>query len=230
MANTIGLQPPASFYGNGDPTAARLLQAALSAGNYLASQRNWRELTFQHTFTTSAGTLTYSLPTSPKFDHFYPVSGYDRSNSTLLIGPVPVHEYARGKAETLSPVGIQHRFRIRASSVRDVPELVFIDDPGGAYELAFEYVTSEWVSRGGGVYSRTVASDSDTPIYDRYLFETQVRWRALRSLGEPFAAELDEANRIEEQAYSRQNGSMIRMAPSRVRFMENIPEGNWPIA
>jgi len=228
IANTIGLQAPSNFYGNSDPTAARLLQAALSAGRYLASSRNWRELTFEHSFTTTSGQLTYALPTSPRFHHFYPVSGYDRDNSTLLIGPVPVHEFQRGKAETLSPVGIQHRFRIRASANHATPELAFVDDPGGAYSLAFEYVTDQWVNQGGGTYSDTVLADSNEPVFDHYLFECQTRWRALRTLGEPFAAELDEANRTEEQTYSRQNGSLVRLAPSRVRFMENIPEGNWP--
>lgn len=207
-----------------------MLQAARSAGRYLCSARNWRQLTFEHTFTTTAGLYTYALPTSPRFHHFYPVSGYDRSNSTLLIGPVPVHEYARGKAETLSPVGIQHRFRIRASAVHETPEIVFVDDPGGAYDLAFEYVTDQWVSQGGGVYSDDIAADSNTVVFDPYVFEAQTRWRALRVLGEPFAMELEEANRVEEQAYSRQNGSLVRLAPSRIRFMENIPEGNWPVA
>lgn len=226
VAGGLGVTIPSSYVGNTEKTAVQLLSVFNEAGRYLASAQDWRELTFESTVTTAAGTLAYSVATSPAFHHFVPASGYDRASNLQLIGPIGRAEYQRVKAWTSD--GLQnHRVQFRATTAdRATPQLVFASDPGGAFTIAYEYVTQEWLKTGSG-YADTVASDTDEPVFDRYLMECQLRWRIRRALGEPFASELDEANRAEERLFSQQGRAVLRMSPTRPQFAENIPEGNW---
>lgn len=146
----------------------------------------------------------------------------------MMVGPMTANRFQSGEAERLNPVGLTQRFRFRAdTSDRAVTQFRFLDDPAGAFQIAYEYVTDEWVKQGGGVYSNSIAADSNTVLFDDVLFEAECMWRVLRALGEPFFDEKDEAVRLTEALISQESGRTIKLR-DRPFLGENVPEGNWP--
>ncbi len=168
------------------------------------------------------------MPTDPAFHHLIPESSFDRSLYRSLIGPQPPAYWQYGEALLTVSGGIEHRFRIKVDdSVPRVEKFFLLDDPAGAYTLAFEYVSHEWIYDGSAAYREDFAADADQPVFDDYLMELETEWRLLRALGEPYFGEQEEANRLADRLYSQEGGETIRMGPRRLEYAENIPEGDW---
>lgn len=228
MANTIGVAPPDSFVGNSDQTARRLLRAASAAGRYLR-QRDWRALTFEHTITTVSGTTRYAVPTSPAFHHFKTGTDFDRTLFRGMRGPLTPSQWQYGEAILTVSGGLLQHWRIRTTNASPRATVFdLLDDPAGAYTLAFEYVTHAWAYDGTGSYAADIASDSDVPIFDDYLFETECLWRTLRALGEAYFDEKSEADRASDTLYAQENGQILNMHSRPIlNGPPNIPEGSW---
>lgn len=231
VAASVGILQPDSFVSNSEQTASRLLQCARAAGRHLVS-RDWRVLTFEHTLTTVSGTLEYALPTLPAFHHFKPGTAYDRSLWRGIVGPQTAAQWQLGQAMLVSPGTLLRTFRIKTDGTNAprVDKLYLLDDPGDGVELAFEYVTKEWVYDGSGAYREDIAADTDQPVFDPQLFELECTWRILRANGEPFFDEKDEANRLADRLYAQEGGQTIDMQPRRWTMTPNIPEASWPDA
>ena len=104
-----------------------------------------------------------------------------------------------------------------------------MDDPGGAYTLAFEYVTDQWCYDGSGSYSANITADANVPVFDDYLFEIETEWRVLRALGEAYFDEKSEADRLAAALFGQENGAIINMHGAMSRYLGvNSTEGNWP--
>ena len=224
VAELVGVTKPASFVGNTEATARRLLRSASAAGRYLRN-RDWRALTFEHTFATVDGTLSYALPTSPAFHHFIAATAYDRSSYRGIVGPLNPRAWQSGEALLVVSGGMEHRFRIKSDTSTPRTNLFYLlDDPDGAFTLAYEYVTHEWSYDGSSSYSENITADSNQPVFDDYLFEVECTWRALKALGEPYFDEKDEAMRLADNLYGQENGTTISMRSNPILFAENIPE------
>ena len=226
-ADALGVKSPASFVGNTEATARRLLRALSAAGRHLR-RRNWRALTFEHTFTTVSGTLEYALPTSPAFNRLIPNSTYDRTQFRSAAGAYTPAGWQAGEALLVVSGGLQQNFRIKTDSsvTPHVDKFYLLDDPGGAYTIAYEYGTNEWLYDGSSTYGDTITADTQQVLFDDYLYETEVLWRALKLLGEPYFDEKDEAMRVSENLYGLEGGATIAMSPNKTLFQENVPETN----
>lgn len=228
LAASVGVRVPDSFVGNTEGTARTLLQQASAAGRYLR-QRDWRALTFEHTFSTADGTLEYALPTDPAFHHYKNGTAFDRTNYRRLTGPLDAASWQYGEALLTVGGGIEQRFRIKSdTSTPRVNKFFLLDDPDGTYTLAYEYVTHEWLYDGSSGYKESITADTDVPVFDEQLFELEVLWRVLRRLGEPYFDEKDEAMRTASVMYAQENGRTISMQGRRSDFAVNVPEGNFP--
>lgn len=228
VAATIGVKAPDSFVGNSEATARRLLRAGSQAGRHLRTVHPWRSLVFEHTFTTVSGTLEYALPTDPAFHHLLPNTAFDRTLYRSLVGPMNPAGWQYGEALLVVSGGLEHRFRIKSdTSTPRADKFYLLDDPAAAVDLAFEYVTHEWLYDGSSTYKETISADTDVPLFDDYLFECEVTWRALKLLGEQYFDEKDEATRLCDRLFAQEGGKQISMRRRAFEFAENIPEGNW---
>ena len=232
VAADLGITVPDSFVGNTAETPRKLLRAISASGRFL-STRNIRALQFEHTFSTAAGTLEYTLPTTPSFDRLSPNTAYDRSQFRGLVGPYAAAGWQYGEALLSSPGGINMTFRIKsANTTPRVDKFYLLDDPNGTYTLAYEYFTKQWVYDGSSAYTTDINGDSDVPVFDDYLMEIDTKWRLLRANGEPYFDEKDEAMRLVETLIAQENGETLDLRPRSRRFQqfyENVPETGYGI-
>ena len=225
MAQAVGVTVPNSFVGATDETPLKLLRAFSAAGRHLRT-KNWRSLTYEHTFDTADGTLAYALPTSPAFDRLVAATTYDRTQFRGATGPYSPAQWQYGEALLSSPGQLNTVFRIKRNASR-VDQLFLLDDPGGTYTIAFEYVTNEWIYDGSSTYYADVQADADVPLFDDFLMELETTWRALRALGEPYFDEKAEAIERAEMLYAQENPMVLDMRPRVRRFtnlIDNVPE------
>lgn len=173
-----------------------------------------------------AGTTQYSVPANPSFHHYIPGTAFDRSNNREVLAPESPQAFQRGRADFVDS-GLRHEIRFAQADNRTAVVVRFVDDPQGAYDIRFEYATDQWVNQGGSVFSTAPVADSNTHLFDDYVFEAHCLWRTLRALGEPYFSELDEAKTVEAQAYGRENAAPLSMRPRTYNLSAVTPEGNW---
>ena len=221
VARAVGIDPPNSFYGNSEDTAARMLQAMRDAGRALA-RRDWVALVYEHSFTTASGITEYALPTSPAWHHMLPGTAWDRTNFSKTKGNISPAAWQAEKGFGLAATFFARPWRLKADAGR---ERVFalVDDPGGAYDIAYEYVTDQWV-QSGSVYYADIQADTDLPVFDDYLFEMATRWRVLKALGLPYQEEQREAAILENTLFGQERAQTVCLTPEAIEFAVNLPE------
>ena len=221
VARAVGIDPPSSFFGSTEDTAARMLQAMRDAGRALA-RRNWVCLTYEHTFTTAAGVLEYALPTSPAWHHMVPGTAWDRTNFSKTKGNISPAAWQAEKGFGLAATFFARPWRLKADASRN---LIFalVDDPAGAYEIAFEYVTAQWVT-DGSLYYDDIQADTNVTVFDDYLMEMATRWRVLKALGLPYQEEQREATTLENTLFGQERGQTVSLMPNAIEFAINLPE------
>ena len=222
VARAVGIDPPNSFVSNTEDTAARMLQAMRDAGRALA-RRDWVCLVYEHVFTTSAGITDYSLPTSPAWHHMLPGTAWDRTNFSVTKANISPRSWQGEKGFGLAATFFARPWRLRADAGR---QRVFslVDDPGGTYTIAYEYVTDQWAFGGSNLYYADITADTNQPVFDDYLFEMAVRWRVLKALGLPYQEEQREAQILENTLFSQERGKDIDLQRETLTFANNAPE------
>lgn len=223
VCRELGVDPPSSFVGNAtDDTAQRVLQAARQSGRHLA-RRNWVALTYQHSFSTSAGITDYALPTSPEWHHMLAGTAWDRTNFSKMLGSTTPAHWQRTQGEGLTSTFFARPWRLRVDAGR-VKRFSLETDPGGSYVIAYEYVTDQWLFDGSNLYYADVTADSNLPVFDDYLMELHIKWRVARALGLPYMDDRADANTVENQTYAQERGSEIRLEADVLSFPNNTPD------
>ena len=222
VARSIGIEPPGSLVANTEDTPQRMLQAIREAGRALA-RRDWVRLTYSHTFTTVDGITQYALPTSPAFDHMVPGSAWDRTNINKARGPITSQAYQAAQADMLGATLWARPWSLRADGNR-LAVFELQDDPGGAYTIAYDYVTAEWLFDGVSTYSTAISADTQKAIFQDELFEAAVLWRVRRALGLDYADHQREARMLEDQLFAQERGAEVCLAPEPYGFSVNVPE------
>lgn len=180
------------------------------AGRDLARDE-WTELVFEHTFTTSAGTLDYALPVSPEFDRVVPGTTFDLSTFEPMRGPMTWIATAITKADGINTAEIGRTWRLRMSATRQ-KRFTLTEDPNGAFTLSFYYATKQWVYDGSTGYRSDIAADTDQPLFDDYLFELESKWRVLRALGLPYGDEALSASQVRGERRGREAAQVINLS------------------
>jgi len=208
VAEAVPTAKPATIIGNPEQTAVVLLSAARKAGQSISRARNsnggWLILQKEHTFSTVASTVDYSLPSD--FQRLLQDTLWDRTNYWELRGPMSPGDWQMYKSSVLgNSVSPRKRYRIRASS----GSKVFSIDPtpSSADSMVFEYVSDQWCQSSGGTGQSTWAADTDTGLIDEYLIELDTLWRVLKRLGMSYIEEKDEAEREIAKALAADGGS-----------------------
>jgi hypothetical protein len=222
VARAVGIEAPTSLVANTDDTAQRMLQAVRDAGRHLC-RRDWARLTYQHSFTTSAGITQYALPATPRWHHMLPGTAWDRTNTSKMSGPLTSVQWQGELGYGLAGTFWARPWSLRADGNR-TRVFALVDDPGGAYTIAYDYVTDEWLWDGVAVYYADINADSYQPVFDELLMEAATKWRLLRALGLDWQSDQAEAAGLEAQLYAQERGRPITLGTDVLTWGYNAPE------
>lgn len=143
------------------------------------------------TGTVTGTTLTFAKDTYPEntdFDRFLNGTAWDRTNRWALLGPdsPQLDEYHRSGIVTTGP---RRHFRqvgnLTAGTYRLWPPPQTIDTP---FQIAWEYLSLNWVRTAGGTLQASMTADTDTPILDSQAIILGVKWRFMQAKGVSVAA------------------------------------------
>ena len=97
VAITVDFPSPATAFANSDPAIKKIRRSIEATSYSLGRIHAWKTMRAEGTFTSLATeTQTSMLPTG--FDRFIPETVWDRTDKTLLIGPISEVEWAGLKA------------------------------------------------------------------------------------------------------------------------------------
>ncbi len=230
----VGFEKPTSVIGSSDDTAIQMLALANASGKQIAKRGKgmggWSVLQTEHTFTTTASTAEYALPSG--FDFLIDDTLWDRANLWKLKGPLSPQQWQQYKSGIVA-TGPRKRVRIRPSASSNV-KAIFIDPtPGATGEtMVFEYVSLNWCQSSGGTGAAAWAVDTDTGILDEYLLQLDLKWRFLRAKGRAYADEKQEFEQELAQALARDGGqAVLNMSGTDDRLLidaRQIQDSNFP--
>ncbi len=186
---------------------------------------------------TVAGTaLTFAQDTYPEnsdFDRFLNGTAWDRTNRWALLGPdsPQLDEYHRSGIVTTGP---RRHFRqtgnLVAGTYRLWPAPAVVDTP---FQIAWEYLTLNWVRNVGGTLQGSMTADTDVPILDDQAIVLGVKWRFLQAKGISTAASMQtEYLDYVQQLIARDGGAptltMGRRYNPYLLNVFNVQDANYP--
>ena len=217
-----GFKIPSSFYGNPDLTATLVVALADECGQDLEKEYRWQELVTEHTFTTTASTATYALPTF--FRAFANMSQWDRTNQWRMQGPMPSFVYQWLKSGISVWASNNRWFALRGNLFTIFPTPATTGDT-----IAFDYYSKAWITKQ--LDSSNIAAwsaDLDTARLDEDLLTADLKWRFLQAKGLPFEPEYKRRESLIEALQADNGGrGMIDLgspAPSMGVGYGNLPE------
>lgn len=223
-ADEIGISRPTSIASNTAPDAQKLLRYCNKVGGRLMRAAIWQALRKEQTFTAvSTETQTDIIPDD--FDRFIPETFWDRSSSTLVIGPISAVQWAGLKATDYGD-SCRRRFIYRGGAVSVIPTFA------GGEALAFEYVSSQWAQSSASVAQTKFLADGDTALISEELIKYGVIYEYLRGDGLPFdVARMDYESQFNLSLENDQPDAGIMMAGdifgSGRRFSGAPPVSGW---
>lgn len=225
----IGIGRPAAVIGSTDRTTQRLLTYSNREGRDLMRAVRWTILQRLHTFTTTASTAEYSLPSD--FDRIIQSTEWDRAKYEPLIGPLSPQRWQQIKSGLVGSGVVGRRYRVYRSDSSATRTFRIDPTPTTAGDtLAFEYISKNWCASTGGTPAAAWAADSDYTLLDPDLHTLGVVVRFKRTAGLDFASEADEhANLLAQLTGQDKPAPALSMAPSpyvRLIGPENLPETN----
>lgn len=221
----LGLGEPTVVIASSDPRVQQMRGLLEEEGNYLVSAHDWTRLLKEKTFTTTATEIqTGAIPAD--FDRFVNESGYNRSETRRLVGPLSPQEWQAEKGVLASV--LWDAFRVRGT------DYIMVPVPEAGQTVAFEYVSNYWIANNpdnNGDVSSFVA-DSDTVLFDVELLTLGIIWRWLDAKGLDYAEAFrkHEARLMDRKARDGGKRTMRLYSPSpdgaRIPY---VTEGNWNV-
>lgn len=228
VAEEVGLPSPGVVVGSTSKQVKQLLRLINRSGRRLA-KKNWSVLQKEHTFSTVAGTASYSLPSD--FERMLDQTAWDRTSYWMLRGPLTPKEWQVKKSALVASATLRSNFRIKADT--RVNKLFIDPTPSSIVSMVFEYASDQWVKDSGNTTGKTAyAVDTDIAIISEELIELDVIWRVLARKGYAYAEEKDEAEREIARAYAEDGGApVLDFGAPHPALAErlNLPEGNFGI-
>ncbi len=213
--------------GSNIPVAARVL--SVDSGTQVT-------MDMVATGNATATALTFAKDTYPEnadFDRFLNGTAWDRTNRWALIGPdsPQLDEYHRSGIVTTGP---RRHFRqvgnLTAGTYRLWPPPAVVDTP---FQIAWEYLSLNWVRNVGGTLQASMTADTDVPILDSQALILGTKWRFLQAKGIPTASSMQmEYSDYVQQLIARDGGAptltMGRRYTPYLLNVGNVQDGNFP--
>lgn len=213
---------PASIVGNANLTAVQMLALAQREGRELSRRFNWQALVKEHTFTTTASTASYALPTDFRF--IIGATWWDRTNYWRLFGPASAQQWQELKSGIIAD-GIRRWFRIRADLFLIHPTPTVTGDT-----IAYDYMSNSWCETAAGAALSSWAADTNVGVLDEELMQMGLVWRFLKAKGLAYGEELGSYEREVDKAMGRDGGApMLNMGGTKMEpnLAVNIPESGF---
>lgn len=204
IARGVGIVPPSALVNNNNQDALRLLQAINDAGKYLA-QKDWNCMVVEATISSSL-TTTYSLPSDYKA--MVPLTLWHVQDREPVGGPLPTVDW---QAQRKAAVSLQLWDQVRIEYQSGSQVLVFLTALGSGETVGYYYRSKGWVN-SGNVRRASVSADTDTFFIPEHAVETEAKWRFLKSIGQSYGTELEEAKEVAEIEMAQDGGLMAIQA------------------
>jgi hypothetical protein len=203
----IGFPRPASVVGNTDQLARQALALLNREGKQLARSHDWKVLVREHSFATVNGTSDYAFPAD--FDHFIDDTGWNRSDTEPLVGPMSAQHWQEIKSGTLGSGAYGQRWRVKRSTSGAITNKFVLDPtPTEIETLVFEYVSTSWCADATGATGQNAfALDTDIPILHEHLLIQGLIWRLLKAKGLEYGDALAEYQATVRVEQARDGGS-----------------------
>jgi|10_taG_2_1085330.scaffolds.fasta_scaffold66488_2 hypothetical protein len=159
-----GLSSVSDPFGSTDPAHNQLIELLTSVGQELLYLNQWQYMVREETFTTvvPGDTGDYDLPTD--FGYMIPQTGWERTNNVPLYGPLSAQDWQYLKGRDLVDSTIYASFRVSENQLKLYPQ-----PPTDGLEIAYEYMSRNWLLKAGGGYRDSVQANDDTVLYQPIL-------------------------------------------------------------
>jgi hypothetical protein len=229
--------PIAGIYvvtGSSIPVAARVTAVSTAAGTVTMDMVGTGTATAT---SITFGQDTYQGPTD--YDFSINRTAWDRTNRWELLGPdsPQMDEWHRSGIVTTGPrrhfrwVGdVQPTGTGAFYNYRIWPPPQTIDTP---FQLAWEYISLNWVESATGTGQTSFRADTDKPILDSQALILGTKWRFLQAKGSPVAASMQtEYMDYVSQLIARDGGAPTLSMRKRIYPLfitpANVQDGFWP--
>ncbi len=236
VADEVGLARPTAVFSSSDRLIQRMLKFTSREARDLVRMVDWTILQKLYTFTTTASTAEYALPTD--YHRLIHDTEWDRSGYRPIYGPLSPTEWQTLKSGLLGSGTVGRRYRIYRSDTTNTRTFRLDPTPDTSNDgetLAFEYISKNWCATSGGVAASAWAADTDVTLLDQdneadlHILGTIVRMK--RSLGLDFASEADEYNAMLATTRGQDRPaptlSLVPRPAVQLIGLRNLPDGNY---
>lgn len=151
----VGLLPVTDPVASTEETFVQMEGLLNGAGLELINLHDWQNLIKTFAFTTLAGdTGTYDLPED--FDHMIDQTGWDRSNTVALGGPLSAQDWTYLLGRDLVNKTIYASFRQAEGKLQLFPQ-----PPSVGLNISFEYMSCNWLEEVGGDFVEEITDGSN---------------------------------------------------------------------
>lgn len=223
----LGIPRPTTVYGSSDPQLRQLLRIANRVGDLLYKAHAWTILQRLHSDTTIASTAEYSLPSD--FGRFIDDTAWDATNYWEMRGPLTPQDWALRKYGIIGVSAFRKRWRVKRASTGNTRKFAIDPTPTSADDFVFEYVSNGWVIKASdSTVTNAWTADTDTTVFDEYLFEQGIIWRWGSRKGFDITVDLPDFENELEKAIARDGGaSKLSLSAQSDSFGVNMQEGNF---
>ena len=225
VAAEVGIAPVADPFASNDPVFVQLRYLLNTAGEELMQAFQWQRLVNTHTFVTTGLSGAYALPAD--FGRIINQTCWDLSNNRAVYSAVTPQQWAAYEGSSANNSGDQLAYRITDGGFYLLPNT---NPPAANIDLSYEYISTNWVSDGGGtpVYSDEVTMASDVPLFDKTLITRALKVKYLEAGGFDTSKAQADYNQIFAFLTGSDKGGAIINAGMKGRGFRYLNDGNLP--
>jgi hypothetical protein len=222
-ADRIGVVRPTAVVASTDQQVLRLLGYANQEGKDLAQRVDWKVLTAEKTFTTTAAAVQASAIPSD-FDRMIDQSFFNRTRKRRVEGPISAEDWQYTQAVVATT--LVSSFRIRGT------DLLMTPTPSAGDTCAYEYVSKNWCQSSLAVGQTVWTADTDTGILDEELMTLGIIWRFKKGQGLSYDEDF-RSYELKLAQLAARDGGKPRLNAGYRRIsgprMPTIQEGSWSL-
>lgn len=215
----LALAVPTAVVASTDTQVQQMLALLNEEGEELSARYPWNALNLEATFTTVA-TPADLVSVAAGFKYIVNETMWDRTENRI-IKPITAQDWQQVNANTYtSPFT---KFRIWQNAIYFYPDLA------AGHDIAFEYMSKNWVNLNAGGTAAAFAADADVSTLDEQLLTMGLVWRFKAAKGFAYDEDFNKYERRVMDAMARDGGKVILNMSGKVdrSTRANIPEGSW---
>lgn len=223
VCNRLGILAPTVAVTSTDQQIIQIVSISNEEGMAQVKRYPFESLVTEATFSTSAAMLQGNMSSiAPGFKAVLNQTMWNRTLRRPVTGSKSPQEWQQAIAMQVTSPYSQYRIKN--------DQILFYPIPAAGNTVAFEYTSTNWVSKSGGGTSSIWTSDSDTPLLsdDLIILGTIWRWKAAKGLDyaenfNTYEAALADAMAQDGSKRQLNSGGDYNTYPPVVI----IPAGNW---